>query len=138
MPSNTTKQHSLSATEERALDDLAKRNKFWGSVRAAYADYSGLTQRQYELFHEQLARDAWREGAPTVDGVAVRNRFVTAGGKPRCAMRTKPACRGEATMAIGQFGYCATHAESAQSDYERWLRAKKSEHDGDESAQDRA
>ncbi|PZR56280.1 MAG: hypothetical protein DLM50_08395 [Candidatus Meridianibacter frigidus] len=132
------KQISLSQGDEARLDALADRNKFWASVRAAYADFGTLTQRQYELLHEQVSRDAWRANAPIVDGVAARNQFATAEGRPRCANRAKPYCREEATQVVGSFAYCPAHVMEARAAYDEWLREKKSEHDGDGGKEDEA
>lgn len=121
-------QKTLSKSEERALDGLAASSEFWASVRAGYAEYDGLTEKQYDRFVEALEKNAWRADAPTIDGKLVRNKFKTKSGAAKCANRAKPFCHAAASIVIGAYAYCADHAAEAQADLDAWLEARKQEH----------
>lgn len=121
------KQIVITKSDERLLDDLANRSDFWSSIRAKYAEYGTLTERQHDLLVEEREKHAWRKDAPRIGGVAIRNRFATEGGRPRCAHRGKPWCREAATVVVGTFGYCHDHAGEAEDDLNDWLEARKAE-----------
>jgi len=114
-------QHGLIPDEEAQLDDLASRSSFWAKVRVGYAQYDGLTDRQYELFLAELEKNAWRKDAPVIGSSHVRNRFTTPDGHPRCAHRAKPWCQAQATVVVGVMGYCETHFLAAVDDRDKWL-----------------
>jgi hypothetical protein len=125
--SDTKKQVELKRSEERALDEFAKTSDFWSRVRAAYAQYGSLTERQYELLTNQIQKDAWKADAQRLNGIPIRNRFRTEDGLPRCADRAKPYCENEATVIVGAFAFCGDHAEKAQSDLDEWRASHKTE-----------
>jgi hypothetical protein len=126
-------QHTLSSREEKMLDKLAEGSPFWGAIRAKYAEFGALTDRQHELFERDAARITWQRSAPKVNGQPVRNKFK-AGKSPRCASRTE-FCPSAATSVVGQFGYCNTHVDDAQADYDEWIAARKSERAQDAAAE---
>ncbi len=123
----------LKKSEERALDELAKTSAFWSSVRAGYAQYDGLTLKQYDRLVETLERNAWKADAQRVAGAPVRNKFKTEHGEPRCGHRGKPFCPAAATVVVGSFGYCKDHAAATQRDLDDWLEARK--HEQEEAAE---
>jgi hypothetical protein len=120
-------QIELNKKQERILDDLAKTSGFWGSIRAKYAEFGSLTQRQFEIFERDAERIEWQRDAPRVDGVPVRNRYQTDAGKPRCAHRAQPWCQSAATIVVGRWGYCVDHAEEARTELGEWCAARDAE-----------
>ncbi len=74
----------ISKAGERLLDRLAETSPFWAGVRAKYAMYDTLTGAQAEAFARERDRAAWLSRAPRIDGKPIRNRYRTAGGRPRC------------------------------------------------------
>lgn len=126
----SSKQIALSRSEERALDGLAESNAFWSGLRAKYAEFDALTERQYTLLREEIEKRQWERGAHRIAGQPVRNRFADRQGRPKCALRTKPYCSEIATVVAGQWGYCAAHAPAAAEALEAWRveRAAEREH----------
>jgi hypothetical protein len=123
--SKPSKQVELTRSQERQLDEFARASDFWSRIRAAYADYGGLTEKQYALFERQREKDAWKADAQRLNGVPIRNRFRTSDGKPRCADRSKPYCESEATIIVGSFAFCTAHAASAKEEYDGWLAGRR-------------
>ena len=72
---------NISKSEEHWLDEFAKSSEFWASVRAKYAEFDGLTPRQYEILTENIERNEWKKDASKVAGVPVRNKFKTRDGE---------------------------------------------------------
>jgi len=121
----SSKTHELTREEQRALDRMAETSDFWSRIRASAAEYDGLTEKQYNLFVQQVERDSWKAGALRVNGVPVRNKFRTGGRKPRCADREKPYCESEATVVVGTYAYCGEHAEAARESLEQWKSSRE-------------
>lgn len=115
-----SKQIAISKSEEHALDDLAHQSDFWSRIRAAYAAYDALTERQYELLREHIARNSWKRNAARVAGHPVRNKYCAGDGTPRCAHRGTPWCKATSTRVVGAFGYCAEHADEARAEFDAW------------------
>ena len=132
--STRRKSVSLSREEVRALDRLAETYDFWSRIRAAYIEFDALTERQYEIFMRQIDRDSWKASAQRVHGVAIRNKFRTEGGKPRCAHRGKPYCQNEAVQVVGTYAYCLEHLEEAKESLEDWRAAREAEKRQDAAA----
>lgn len=99
--------------------------KLWSRIRVAYAEFGGLTEKQFSLFQRQLERDAWKADAQRLGGVPIRNRFRTSDGKPRCADRAKPYCESAATIIVGSFAFCDEHAAAAKEDYDDWIAGRR-------------
>jgi hypothetical protein len=131
----TIKQIAITKSDERLLDDLANGSDFWSSIRAKYAEYGTLTERQRDLLVEEREKQAWRKDALRIGGVAIRNKFTTQGGRPRCAHRGKPWCEDAATIVVGAFGFCHDHAGEAEDELKDWLDARKAERAQEKSAE---
>jgi hypothetical protein len=133
--SNAKKSIELTRSQERALDDFAKISDFWGRIRAAYAEYGSLTEKQYALFERQIERDAWKSDAQRLNAVPIRNRFRTADGKPRCADRAKPYCENAATIIVGTFAFCEQHAAAAKDQYDEWMASRREQRAQEQSSE---
>src|ERR1700729_914682 len=127
-------QIELSRKQERILDALAESSRFWGSIRAKYAEFGALTARQFELFERDAARMEWQRGAQRIGDVAVRNKLKTA-GKPRCAHREQPWCHAVASIVVGSWGYCGQHAPQAQEELDDWKGARNEERTQERAAE---
>lgn len=127
------KQIAITRTEEMLLDELAETSAFWSSVRAKYAEYGALTERQHELLSEEREKRSWTKSATKIGGVPVRNRYLTDKAQPRCAHRGKPYCRYEATHVVGSFGFCNEHTLEAREALKTWLDDKRAERARDRS-----
>lgn len=128
-------QVALSRSEEKWLDEFAQGSEFWASIRAKYAEFDGLTEKQYAALKRDIERNGWKRNAPKLNGVSVRNKFTTRDGSPRCGHAGKPWCQSAATVVVGSFGYCRDHEDAAREALAEWKRTRDSKRDGDAAAE---
>lgn len=103
------KTFTLNTKQHAALAALSKseNGQFWSSLMNGYATHGSLTQKQFKILKDELAKDKLPklQAYDRDERVPVLNQ-VLRDGKPVCRH-----CRELATIAIGRIGVCRGDVE---------------------------